>query len=121
MVRGDNSKHTELATARSAEDRAQLHLRLQYNIAKILSDAPTEHEACTSLLSTLCENLKWPWGAFWLRRGDELRLLASWHAADRPAHEFDQISRACAFRRGEGTPGQVWAERAAVWVPDFIN
>ncbi|HUS36394.1 MAG TPA: ATP-binding protein [Verrucomicrobiae bacterium] len=120
MVLGEKSKRSEPAAVRWAEDRAQLHLRVQYTVAQILSDAPTEHEACTRILSTLCENLDWQWGAFWLRRDDELRMLTCWRSAQFDAAEFDQISRACVFRRGEGLPGKVWAESAAVWIPDFV-
>jgi PAS domain S-box-containing protein len=113
---GDVSPRT-----RKSEDRAQLHLRLQYTVAQILAEARNEHEACAGILSTLCENLDWQWGAFWLRRGDELRFLGCWHGSDCAAQEFDQISRACAFNKGEGMPGRVWAERKLVWIQDFPN
>src|SRR3954467_6587240 len=106
---------------RGPEERAQLHLRLQYTVAQILSGARNEHEACAGILSTMCENLGWPWGAFWIRRGDELRLLACWHSSECGAQEFDQISRTCVFRKGEGIPGKVWAEHAPVWIPDFTT
>lgn len=105
----------------SSEERAQLHLRLQYTVSQILAEADNEHEACARILSTICENLEWQWGAFWIRRGDELRLLACWHGSECATHEFDQISRACAFTPGEGMPGRVWMERAAVWVDDFCH
>src|SRR5436190_2554990 len=103
----------------SPENRTQLHLRLHYAIAQILADARTENEACTGILSTLCDNLGWPWGALWLRRGEELRLLGCWHNSKCAAEEFNQISRACAFRKGEGLPGKVWAESEPVWIGDF--
>jgi PAS domain S-box-containing protein len=101
------------------ENRTQLHLRLHYTIAQILANASNEHEACAGILSTLCENLEMTWGAMWLRRGDELRLLGCWHSSLCAGEEFDQISRACAFTKGEGLPGQVWSEREPVWIVDF--
>ena len=104
---------------KSSEDRVQLHLRLQYTVAQILAEARTEHEACVGVLSIICENLEWQWGAFWSRRGDELRLLGCWHGSECAAHEFDQISRACVFTKGEGMPGMVWSGGKAVWVNDF--
>src|SRR5207253_2654470 len=107
--------------ARVNEHRSQLHLRLQYTVAEILSDAPNEHDALLGILSTICTNLEWPWGAFWIRRGDELRLLGCWRAPDCDAGEFDQISRTCAFKQGEGMPGKVWTEAAAVWISDFAT
>lgn len=109
------------ARAQTREDRAQHHLRLQYTVAQILTDARTEHDACTGILSTICENLEWQWGAFWVARGDELRLLGCWHTSDCSAQEFDQLSRSCVFRKGEGMPGKVWSDRTALWISDFAT
>jgi PAS domain S-box-containing protein len=123
MVRGEQANSTSssdpAAANRASEERAQLHLRLQYTVAQILSSARNEHEACAGILSTMCENLGWQWGAFWIRRGEELRLLACWHSSECGAQEFDQISRACVFRKGEGMPGKVWAEETPIWIRDF--
>ncbi|HEY6227313.1 MAG TPA: GAF domain-containing protein, partial [Verrucomicrobiae bacterium] len=123
MVTGEQAKSTHSSEPavrnRGPEERAQLHLRLQYTVAQILSSARNEHEACAGILSTICENLGWQWGAFWIRRSDELRLLGCWHSSECGAQEFDQISRTCVFRKGEGMPGKVWAEGAPVWIPDF--
>jgi PAS domain S-box-containing protein len=120
MVAGEKTNRSSSAPNRPrAEERAQLHLRLQYTVAQILSAARDEHEACADILSTICENLGWQWGAFWVRRHDELRLLGCWHGSECAAHEFDQISRACVFKQNEGMPGRVWREGAAVWISDF--
>jgi PAS domain S-box-containing protein len=107
------------ASKKSAEGRTQLHLRLQYIVAQILAQARTEQDACAGVLSSICENLGWEWAACWMRRGEELRLAGCWHGADCKTQEFDQISRACVFKIGEGMPGRVWAEREAIWIADF--
>lgn len=115
------SGNSSPARAHTREDRAQLHLRLQYTVAQILTEARTEHDACARILSTICENLEWQWGAFWVTRGDELRMLGCWHASDCSAQEFDQLSRTCVFRKGEGMPGKVWSDRKPVWISDFAT
>jgi PAS domain S-box-containing protein len=121
MVTADSnhSRPQPLPQKGTADDRAQLHLRLQYKVAEVLANAGDVQQASAGILATICESFGWQWGAFWIRRDSELRFLNCWGSTDCPGREFEQISRACHFVEGQGMPGQAWAQRKPIWIADF--
>jgi PAS domain S-box-containing protein len=102
-----------------AQTRAELHLRIQYAVAQILSEARSETEAWSQLLAAICTNLEWNWGAFWRRYGDRLRMVQCWSSDPRLTEGFAETSRALEFVEGEGLPGRAWREGRPIWMNDF--
>src|SRR5205085_274497 len=78
---------------------SEARLTLQYEVASVLARSTTLHDAIPALLQTICDQLHWNVGAFWLvdRRDNVLRCRDIWHrpAVDIPG--FEARSRQSAF------------------------
>lgn len=100
-------------------ERAQRRKALQYRITDALTDAASMPQAAPLILSALCQELHWDFGAIWLvdNVAQLLRPLSVWHrATDAPMREFAQVTQQYTFARGEGIPGRVWLERKPLWI-----
>jgi PAS domain S-box-containing protein len=121
----DEGRHLFTGVVRDITERkrAEKYLAIQYELTRILAEAPTTAEAVSGILRSVCENLNWQTGALWSidRREDVLRCAETWHAdaVDRAAAE--RLSAGRTFRRGEGFPGVVWESGAPAWVTDIAE
>jgi PAS domain S-box-containing protein len=97
-------------------------LIMQYAVTRALAESASLDEATPKMLRAICESLDWQLGALWIvaREAGELRCVELWHAPDVvDVAEFETMSRAQTFKRGEGFPGHVWEEGEPVWVTDI--
>lgn len=107
----------------TARRRAEARLRVQYELARTLSEAHSLAEATPRLLRTVGEALGWDVGAIWgldIERS-VLRCIATWRSPDSTASAFDELTSRTAFRKGEGLPGRVWADGRSAWIPDVVD
>lgn len=108
-------------TRRKQDER---RLALQHSVSAILAQATSVDEATPKLLETIAVGLGSQVAALWSVdvEGEELRCVANWrHPAAVELVKFEEISRNSRFRRNEGLPGKVWAQKEAVWAADFVN
>ena len=110
----------DLATRVQAEQR----LRMQYAIARVLTEEQQFDAAVPRLLATVGDSLRWQLGQWW--RVDHtvgaLHCTTSWHAPVVPgdaAGAFETASREMRLPRGVGLPGEVWQRGAAHWLGDL--
>jgi PAS domain S-box-containing protein len=113
----------QMAEQQGRERRATYSAVVQYQVTRILADAPSLEAAAPELIRALCDLVGWQFGAVWQidrRDPDYLRAIGTW---SRPgtAGTFDAATRARRFARGEGLPGRVWASGRAVWVEDVTT
>ncbi|MGE3343846.1 MAG: ATP-binding protein [Vicinamibacterales bacterium] len=105
------------------ERRATQSAVVQYQVTRVLADAPSLEAAAPDLVHALCDLVGWQCGAVWQidrRDPDYLRPIGTW---TRPGTTttFEAATRARRFVRGEGLPGRVWASGQAVWVEDVTT
>ena len=95
-------------------------LTAEHVAARALLSASTIDEAAPRILEAICQALDWEYGALWSvdRRADALRCVETWTSSSVQFAEFEQVSRASAFRRGVGLPGRVWQSAQPAWIPD---
>jgi phosphoserine phosphatase RsbU/P len=107
----------------TARRRAEARLRVQYELARTLSEAHSLAEATPRLLRTVGEALGWDVGVIWgldIERS-VLRCIATWRSPDSTASAFDELTSRTACRKGEGLPGRVWADGRSAWISDVVD
>lgn len=108
-----------VAVFRDITLRKQLDLRnlLQHAVARILAEGGAWHETCERLLAAVGTDLDWLIGSFWEVDpvAQKLSCRATWQSADLTTRESHQRSEDATYVLGQGIPGQVWAERRAIW------
>jgi PAS domain S-box-containing protein len=107
----------------TARKRLERRLTVQFEAARILSEAESLVDAGTQLLWAICDSLGWDLGQLWIvdREVDKLRWLASWQVEGLNADDFVAASRARLFSSGAGLPGEIWAGRAPQWIDDVTE
>ena len=90
--------------------RTESRLALQYDVTRILADSTDFIESAQSILEVACEHLDWDVGALWMvdRENDVIRCLDFCKKPGVSVDEFEKLSRATAFSKGTGFPGQIW-------------
>ena len=101
---------------------AKRRLTLQHSVSQILASALSLPAAAAYILRTLCHQLGWHVGGFWVVEpgGSYLQLVELWHEPAIDVRTFAEISRAIHFGRGVGLPGRVWASGKPAWVRDVV-
>ena len=123
----EEGKEIIVASLRDLRDRVELERQIlaQQRLAAqnaVMTSFAAENaieEAAAAALEAIGENLGWPLGTFWLLREGRLRWVASWHAKNVEAAEFEALSRETTFGEGEGLPGRAWQAREPVWAGDL--
>lgn len=110
----DSTSH-EISVQRENEVR----LSLLFEIGQILATAETTANAAPQILETVCRNLDFQLGEFWIADGEVLRLQSEWHLSAPDIEKFVRASRNFEFQKGAGLPGRVWEAFAPVWIEDF--
>jgi len=114
-----------LGALRDVSERIDLerHNALARHLLQVMADSANLGEATPRILEGVCETLGWDVGALWTLSHNEnmLRCEQLW---SRPGHfrpAFTAATRSRRLAKGEGLPGQVWAERSSVWLPDVAT
>ena len=107
----------------TARKRLERRLTVQFEAARILSEAESLADAATQLLWAICDSLGWDLGQLWIvdREVDKLRWIAGWQVEGLNADDFIAASRARLFSSGAGLPGVIWASHAPQWISDVAN
>ena len=112
-----------LAAAMTERQTSQKRRSAAHAVGEVLVDAPDVASAAPAILRSVCENLEWQVGAFWLIDEDlrQLRCLDVWTNGNPSVAGFEQTTRARLFEQGVGLPGRVWATGKAVWIEDVLQ
>ena len=98
-------------------------LLAQYSVTRVLSEAPSLHEAAPQILKSICQTLEWAVGTMWQLDKNEgvLRCVETWHVPTANVSEFAEVTRSRTFDRGVGLPGRVWGNADALWIEDVTK
>ncbi|MBL8113855.1 MAG: response regulator [Acidobacteria bacterium] len=102
----------------SESKRTEQRLRAHADVTNVLADSDSIDAALPRLLESLGRNLGWDVATFYVRSGGMLHPRRSWGEAEGTA-SFRQVAATMTLHSGEGLPGRVWAEAAAVWIEDL--
>lgn len=94
--------------------------RAQYEVTKLLSQAPSLPELYPRLLEILVRGFHWTVGAVWLvdQPAGVLRCAAIWPETHSALAPFVQDTRQHTMPLGRGLPGRVWASGEPAWIRD---
>jgi PAS domain S-box-containing protein len=100
--------------------RAEQRLLAQHSVARILAETAMVEEAVPRVLQAVCEDLVWDVGVLWRpdRTTGVLRCVDVWHRAAVAMPDFVAATRDTVFAPGDALPGQVWASRVPIAIPD---
>jgi PAS domain S-box-containing protein len=103
--------------------QAELRLRVQHEVTRILSEASSMAEAGPQILRAICGSLGWQLGELWrVQRDTNVMVWANgWHSPSPELKEFATISARLTYSPGMGLPGLVWKSREPQWIRDFLN
>ncbi|MBC7875749.1 MAG: GAF domain-containing protein [Anaerolineales bacterium] len=106
----DNTKHKNI----------EMHLALQYSIARILSESNGISEASLKVLQVICKEMDWEFGIFWIFDTDANRLYVEnvWQKPGISADELINASRELFPAPGEALPGSVYLANKPLWLSD---
>ena len=104
-------------------DTLNRKLKLEYDIARLLSESSSTLESAPRILQAICEALNWDVGVIWDvdRRANLLRCVVVWHRPALEAKEFEAQTPERTFALGEGLPGRVWATAKPLWIRDLAE
>jgi signal transduction histidine kinase/DNA-binding response OmpR family regulator len=112
----------EKLTLRQAElRRANALLSLQFQVARLTSQASIPIEAAACVLEPICAALDWQCGELWVIRGSRLQFAAGWHAPAFDAEAFLKASREIDMELGSGLPGRDWSSLETAWTEDVTR
>ena len=120
---GERMLHLSLVRDITERKRAEQRLLAQHAVAQVLSRAQSMDDAGPAILQEICEHLDWDLGTLWRidPETDVLRCAQLWRKPSLAVPEFEAATWACAFRRGAGLPGRVWASRAPACIADVVG
>jgi signal transduction histidine kinase len=98
--------------------RAARHREAQHGVVLSLAEAATLGCALAGALEALGSGLEWDVASFWSVdcRGRALHCEGVWHSGAPRLDSFAGATRALTVARGDGLPGRVWAQDAAIWI-----
>lgn len=118
----DATALNEKLKRRQAELRlTNAQLSLQFQVARLTSQAGTPIEAAAWLLEPICEALGWRYGGLWLLRNGRLQFSGEWHARACDAETFLKAARETDMECGIGLLGRVWSSLATTWIEDVAR
>ena len=117
-------KEAEVVLVRdvTARRRAERHLAMQYEIARVFAECRTMEDAAARILGAICRSLGWQFGALWRvdPSAEVLRFLAAWRSGGGALADFENRCRDLTMSRGVGLPGRVWEDSRPLWfVPEM--
>lgn len=94
-------------------------LAIQYAVARSFAEGETLADVSGLLLRTLVEVLGWETAALWAAdERDQILRCVDLIALDDRLAPWTAETQHLTFGPGEGLPGRVWRDRAAIWVRD---
>ncbi|HYP47999.1 MAG TPA: PAS domain S-box protein, partial [Thermoleophilaceae bacterium] len=110
-----------VASLREAREHDAVRLTMQYDVARVLSEASSLEQAVPRLLEAITSAIGWKQAYFWEVRGaSALRCMAGWHEPGTEPGDFERVTRELVLRRGFGLPGRAWDAGKPVWVEDVL-
>jgi PAS domain S-box-containing protein len=111
-----------VATLRERRERDSLHLRVQYEVAQILSEADSLEQSAPRLLAAVGRPLGWEVGALWRVTPSGLRCAAGWYPTESgQLANFREATEKATLARGVGLPGRAWDREEPIWVADVLK
>jgi signal transduction histidine kinase len=103
--------------------RAEKRMAVQFQIARILAEAPDLATASPRILQVIGESLGWNVGAVWQidTSAGVLRCTEFWRMPSANLPSFEEMTRKSTFASGTGLPGRVWATGELVWIHDVVT
>ncbi len=121
-VRELTSANVALETQIAERQRAENEVRLLQTMTVAVSEAPDLLAALEVVLRKVCESTGWLVGQAWmLGETGRLECVPAWHSDTRGLESFRKASLEMTFAPGSGLPGQVWAAKKPVWMPDVTQ
>jgi PAS domain S-box-containing protein len=105
----------------TSRKRAEMELRLLYDLALSIGAAEDLATALTGTLERICRATGWRFGEAWIPddQGQALADATVWRADDVRLAPFETATLGTRFARGEDLPGRVWATREAQWIDNL--
>jgi PAS domain S-box-containing protein len=102
---------------------SEARIGLQYEIARIASEAMSAETVASSLIEVIARFHGWEASALWRvdPKTNVLRCFDAWHEPGIAIEEFEAQTRAITFERGIGLPGRVWASGKPAWIPNVAE
>jgi PAS domain S-box-containing protein len=115
---GDRYSFNAFIADATERHRAARHRDTQHGVVLSLAEATTLGSALAGALEALGSGLEWEVASFWSvdRRGQALHCEGVWHSGTPGLDGFADATRALTVARGDGLPGRVWAQDAAIWI-----
>jgi PAS domain S-box-containing protein len=100
--------------------RGELLLRLEFTVARCLTDAATATAALRSVIRVICESQGWDCGRYFCmdQPAGVLRYTESWGVQSAVVEQFLERSRGMVFRPGAGLAGRVYQSGQPLWILD---
>ncbi|MBP9146949.1 MAG: PAS domain S-box protein [Thermoanaerobaculia bacterium] len=116
-LRGYRGMDRDITARKQAERRSAM----QAEVSRVLAASSSLAEAARGLLQAIGEPEKWSFGALWeCGQGDSTLACVDWWAAPGvDAAALGAATRRLRLRRGEGFPGEIWAEARPRWIADL--
>ncbi|GJL62468.1 MAG: hypothetical protein NPIRA04_11220 [Nitrospirales bacterium] len=102
---------------------AESRLSVQHRVTKILSESSSLDEAVKPILHTICTDLEWQIGTFWLPLRDisQLTCVETYEDVHGSHPRFITASLNSNFSLAEGLVGRVWESGKAAWIDDVTT
>ena len=97
---------------------AESRLRVQYQIARVLSNSASLADAAPALIQTICQCFDWHCGEMWQvnSEAEVLEYLEGWHSPSMQLAPFVSQSRQFTISVGVGLSGRVWKSGTPEWI-----
>lgn len=107
----------------SERRRTQQLLAAQYEVTRLLAEAPDWEHVEARLLPTLAAALGRPMAGLWIWQEElgALRCSRTWRAEGVEAQQLERVTCAMRPAPGVGLAGQVWSTAGPVWVADVAR
>jgi diguanylate cyclase (GGDEF)-like protein/PAS domain S-box-containing protein len=104
----------------TAQKRAELLLRLEHRVARILATADDAASGLQDVLRAVCEAEGWACGRYFRTEGETLVFGDGWAIDDPRVQEFLERSRRMVVASGRGLTGSVLQTGKPVWTSDAL-
>ena len=112
-----------LAAAILERETAERRRAVDFAVTQVLARAANLEEAAPRILESICEQLGWDVGGFWVvdEPAGTLRCVETHTRVRGATAEFEVLTRAKSFEQGVGLPGRVWKSAMACWIHDVTR
>ncbi len=119
----DKPPPNQLQQTQEKLQKLERRMAMQFEVARVLTDADSLPDAAPKLLRAIGEGLGWDVAQLWIvdRQVNKLRWQASWHRDSLNVEDFVAASRNRFFSHGAGLPGRVWDSGAPEWIDEIAN